>query len=226
MIGYIGRTEVGFAIDRARKPGRLSPDAKCAFTSQSADEAQTPVSATPAVTFDHMAQQVVDFSPFVDATPITVHPRLPLETVMELFKKMGPRVIIIEHHGTVEGLVTIKDCLKYQFKVEAQEHQSQTQRDEEPGDPRGERLWDVMQRVGNWVADLANNLSRGRLKLSPRMAGRGANAWTRAPTRDSAEVDLDVNSPSDDYRREHEILDGTEDISGPDDDDGVELGVR
>jgi chloride channel 3/4/5 len=38
---------------------------------------------------------------------------------MELFKKMGPRVILIEYRGRLTGLVTIKDCLKYQFKVEA-----------------------------------------------------------------------------------------------------------
>ncbi|CAJ0651301.1 13723_t:CDS:2 [Entrophospora sp. SA101] len=31
----------------------------------------------------------IDFGPFVDQTPITVNPRLPLETVMDLFKKMG-----------------------------------------------------------------------------------------------------------------------------------------
>jgi len=51
-----------------------------------------------------------------------VHPRLPLETVMEIFKKMGPRVILVEHRGHLMGLVTVKDCLKYQFKVEAEEH--------------------------------------------------------------------------------------------------------
>ena len=48
-----------------------------------------------------------------------MHPRLPLETVMELFKKMGPRVVLIEYRGRLTGLITIKDCLKYQFKVEA-----------------------------------------------------------------------------------------------------------
>ena len=47
---------------------------------------------------------------------------------MELFKKMGPRVILVEHHGRFEGLVTIKDCLKYQFKAEALEHAAQPRR--------------------------------------------------------------------------------------------------
>ncbi|CAJ0651299.1 13722_t:CDS:10 [Entrophospora sp. SA101] len=46
----------------------------------------------------------IDFGPFVDQTPITVNPRLPLETVMDLFKKMG--VILIEHIDRLVGLIT------------------------------------------------------------------------------------------------------------------------
>ncbi|CAG8733190.1 10084_t:CDS:2, partial [Gigaspora rosea] len=49
----------------------------------------------------------IDFAPFIDQTPITVHPRLPLETVMDLFKKKW------EHVGRLVGLVTVKDVLKY-----------------------------------------------------------------------------------------------------------------
>ena len=60
----------------------------------------------------------IDFSRFIDPTPLTVHPSLPLETVMEIFKKIGPRVILVEHRGKLMGCVTIKDCLAYQAKVE------------------------------------------------------------------------------------------------------------
>jgi chloride channel 3/4/5 len=217
LVGYIGRTELQFAIDRARKRGIYSSDATCVFTSQAVDEAVTPLSSNPAVTFDNMSQKVIDFSAFVDATPITVHPRLPLETVMELFKKMGPRVILVDHHGTLEGLVTVKDCLKYQFKVEALEHQNHQH---ENDDPRQEKLWEALQRVGGWIADRVDRLSRGRLKFRPRFA-RGANGWARAPEPDSQED----NDPADDYRNEHAILDGTEDIPEHDH-DGLEMDVQ
>lgn len=214
LVGYIGRTELQFAMDRAKKQGMLSPDTKCLFTPPIGEEPRTPF-AEPPVTFDHMALPTVDFSTYVDSTPITVHPRLPLETTMELFKKMGPRVILVEHHGQFDGLVTVKDCLKYQFKAEALEHAAQ--RDEVVGSGQQEKLRDAMQRIGEWFADRLNNLSRGRLKLSPRIA----NGWTRVP--DSRRA-----GHADDYTNEREILDGTETefVVEDDDDDGVEMGIR
>lgn len=133
LVGYVGRTELRYAIGKARRVQPLSPNAKCIFTYEAAvATARTRSPATPAhfhdapQTFDELENSTgsksVDFTPYVDHTPISVHPRLPLETVMELFKKMGPRVILVEQRGRLMGLVTVKDCLKYQFKVEAQEN--------------------------------------------------------------------------------------------------------
>ncbi|KKY22386.1 putative chloride channel protein [Diplodia seriata] len=103
------------------------------------------VGVTKAVTTS--AQMTIDMSRFVDPTPLAVHPRLPLETVMELFKKMGPRVILVEYRGRLTGLITVKDCLKYQFKVEAQENP----RDESAMEERGERLWTVIRGVAEFI---------------------------------------------------------------------------
>ncbi|KAJ5152149.1 hypothetical protein N7492_010444 [Penicillium capsulatum] len=130
LVGYIGRTELRYAIDRARSEGLISSRACCVFNKDAAEASvarrASLSQARAAETFDAIENSVgagfVDFSRYVDHTPLTVHPRLPLETVMEIFKKMGPRVIIVEHRGRLTGLVTVKDCLKYQFKVEAEEH--------------------------------------------------------------------------------------------------------
>lgn len=40
---------------------------------------------------------------------------------MQLFKRMGPRVILVEHHGRLVGLVTVKDVLRY---IATQRHYS------------------------------------------------------------------------------------------------------
>ena len=32
---------------------------------------------------------------------------------MQLFRRMGPRVILVEHHGRLIGLVTVKDVITY-----------------------------------------------------------------------------------------------------------------
>lgn len=144
----------------------------------------------------------VDFSRYVDRTPVTAHPRLPLETVMELFRKIGPRVILIEHHGKLTGLVTVKDCLKYQFKAEAAENTrtAGTNGTDENGSPdnnQQEQLWHGMQWLAGWVADRVSRISGGRIQLGSGHDGsRGSG--------------------------DHAILDGTEDV----DDEGVELDTR
>ncbi|KAH8704410.1 chloride channel [Phaeosphaeriaceae sp. PMI808] len=116
LIGYIGRTELRYAIERAKKDQLAPGHAKCTFISKADGTERT----TPNTSFDTMpatsSSTNIDFTRFIDPTPLTVHPRLPLETVMELFKKMGPRVVLVEYRGRLTGLVTVKDCLKFQFK--------------------------------------------------------------------------------------------------------------
>lgn len=210
LLGYIGRTELRYAIDRAKKEGIISSVARCFFTPPLSAAVQTPLAAVPPVTFDDIAslsgQHLLDFSRFIDSTPLAVHPRLPLETVMEIFKKMGPRVILIEYRGRLTGLVTVKDCLKYQFKVEAQENP----RDDSTFDERQERLWAMINKAGDWVADKVLSVSGGRIKLGGR--GLRVGQWNEDPRDHRSPIEP---SPSD------RILDGTED-----DDLGLELEER
>ncbi|KAH9978994.1 voltage-gated chloride channel [Lactifluus volemus] len=57
------------------------------------------------------APGVLKLWPWVNQTPLTVSSKLPLEVVMQLFKRMGPRVILVEDFGTLVGLTTVKDVL-------------------------------------------------------------------------------------------------------------------
>jgi chloride channel 3/4/5 len=61
---------------------------------------------------------------FLMKTPITVRPQFYLETVMDLFKKIGPRVILIENLGKVIGLITVKDVLRYIAQIERKDQKS------------------------------------------------------------------------------------------------------
>lgn len=173
LLGYIGRTELSYAISRAKREGSISPSAKCLFTQPLTTISQPSSASAPPITFDAIEssseQQNVDFTRFIDPTPLAVHPRLPLETVMELFKKMGPRVIVIEYRGRLAGLVTVKDCLKYQFKFEALE----TSREDSGLDEGHERLWRFINLVGDWVADSVMSVTGGRVKLGGGGGGDG-----------------------------------------------------
>ncbi|KAI8628294.1 voltage gated chloride channel [Xylariaceae sp. FL1651] len=200
LVGYIGRTELRYAIDRLRRDRAITinPQAKCNF-SPPALSAITPI--TPTVTISSMdfsmSSASIDFSRYVDATPVTVHPRLPLETVMDMFRKIGPRVILIEHHGRLTGLVTVKDCLKYQFKVEAAENP----RDDHDIARGQEKLWNVIEYIGGWFSDKIASVSGGRIILG------GGNEERSALMRGG----------------NGQIMDGDEDIV---DADGVELENR
>ena len=138
-------------IDRAKRLRRVSPTAMCYFTTldqsvrthsrTSSLVSQIPLTtpSTPAPGFPFEAVSSLDFGQYIDSTPISIHPHLPLETVMDMFKKLGPRVILVELRGKVCGLITVKDVLKYQFKVESEEH------------PRVERYSGIEERFWNFI---------------------------------------------------------------------------
>ncbi|KAH7353672.1 voltage gated chloride channel [Plectosphaerella cucumerina] len=200
LVGYIGRTELQYAIDRAKRERSVDQHAPCLFNPP------TPWGETPQshhASGDAQHPDALDFSRYVDPTPVTVHPRLSLETTMELFRKIGPRVIIVEYHGRLAGIITPKDCLKYQFKHEAAENPR-----EDPRLAEGqEKLWSVMRRVAGWISGKVSSASGGRIRLDsvseePRRQPGGSGGGGRLGT---------------------QILDGDEDVA---DDGGVELENR
>ena len=201
LVGYIGQTELRYAIDRLKRERSISPSAKCYFSPPTTlSSLTTPASAAP-ISFEEMASSSVDFSRFIDSAPVTVHPRLPLETVMELFRKIGPRVILIEYHGKMTGLVTVKDCLKYQFKVEA----SENPRDDRHLVESQEMLWGVLKQGATWISDQVSHVSRGKIRLG------GSQDELRSSPRTAAGA--------------FALMDGTEE-DVIDDGDGVELEDR
>ncbi|KAK4651696.1 glycerol ethanol, ferric requiring protein [Podospora pseudocomata] len=202
LLGYIGRTELCYAAERARKERTLSPLAKCTFAPRTNIDPiptiyapATPSSSSAPYGEQHepdystSTQTTIDFSPYIDLTPLSVHPRLPLETVMELFRKIGPRVVLIEHRGRLMGLVTVKDCLKYQFKAEAAEH-GEREREmlgiEEEGQ---ERVWEVMRGIAGWVSDRVSGWSGGRVRL--RDSWEGSRGQEAGGILEGTEMELD-----------------------------------
>lgn len=176
LVGYVGRTELRYAVERARTETGVRGDTTCIFVTD-------PDTATLEQSLSSTSSSAtVDFSRYIDPTPLTVHPRLPLETVMELFKKMGPRVILIEYRGRLTGLVTVKDCLKYQFKVEAGHAGSGA-----VGEEGMERAYGMLRSAAVWVdrvfvgmrrkAGLGGGGGGGELRLvspvAPTMGARG-----------------------------------------------------
>ncbi|KAI9321803.1 chloride channel [Dichotomocladium elegans] len=105
----------GFPV--ARSSNKAHDSTICRFKPDE-DESENLSSISSADPVIQGSTEVLDFGPYVDQTPITVQPKLYLETVMDMFKQLGPRVILLERRGRLLGLVTVKDVLKYMAHME------------------------------------------------------------------------------------------------------------
>ncbi|KAG1725409.1 chloride channel [Suillus paluster] len=158
LAGYMGRTELRYVLDKAQGVGGISPNTSCAFTRQASDQEDFVLSDMTSGSAlgveEEVATELIETSatidvlklwPWVNQTPLTVSPRLPLEIVTQLFKRMGPRVILVEEHGLLKGLVTVKDVLRFNATEQ----------------PIGDRNWDAGELEGildvmwNWAVGIA-----------------------------------------------------------------------
>lgn len=97
LIGYAGRAELRYALDEARRQPLINGSTPCYFNS----DLLPLFDSTP----------FVDLRPWVDQTPITLSPKFPMDMVMEVFKKLGVRYVLITKDGVLQGLLTKKDLL-------------------------------------------------------------------------------------------------------------------
>ncbi|KAF9366123.1 glycerol ethanol, ferric requiring protein [Mortierella sp. NVP85] len=194
LIGYIGRSELRYVIDKAKRTRNVAPKAHCFFRPGNTDSRQLmdqhpatgvgnldgDMSSVRSRSFNNAGDlggnasgvggvdrnenetSYVDFGPFIDQTPIAVHPKLPLETVMEFFKRMGPRVILIEHQGKLVGLITIKDLLKYITRTEAlDDEEGELEVNRQPTGRHRRRHGESEWSSGQWRSSTGNHPTSG-----------------------------------------------------------------
>ncbi|KAK4336235.1 Anion/proton exchange transporter GEF1 [Rhodotorula toruloides] len=162
LLGDISRRDLEIAIEKAQLSHIVAPDAPCLFCPQ--DDTVSQVGSpslvnddgwgTPPDEWDGGEEGVVDFTSFVNQTPLTVSPKQPLEFVMQLFRRMGPRVILVERFGELIGLVSVKDCLRYTIAHEAgHDHDAahSSNADELEATLEELRLW--WRDVRRWIAE-------------------------------------------------------------------------
>ena len=94
LLGYITRTELADALRAAGgEPRRLPAEADVFFAHQPhADPLRT-----------------VDFRPWMDQTPLTLHARATLQLTVDLFLKLGLKYVLFLDKGALQGLLTKKD---------------------------------------------------------------------------------------------------------------------
>ncbi|KAK6097494.1 hypothetical protein MT418_003109 [Batrachochytrium dendrobatidis] len=96
-IGYIGRAELQFAIEKAKAESDVVGNSLGIFTDMLALDDSLPA---------------IDFRQWVDYTPVKIHPKFPIDMLVELFKKMGLRYVLVTRNGQLLGIITKKDILR------------------------------------------------------------------------------------------------------------------
>ncbi|XP_065182931.1 H(+)/Cl(-) exchange transporter 5-like [Sycon ciliatum] len=101
LEGYINRQEVSVALDRALKSYGVTENSLVYF------------SARPPRNLDTNRDQQVGLAHILDASPFQVTEQTPMETVVEMFRKIGLRQALVVRNGRLLGIITKKDVLKH-----------------------------------------------------------------------------------------------------------------
>ncbi|KAJ1547694.1 hypothetical protein HK405_005178, partial [Cladochytrium tenue] len=102
FAGYAHRAVVAAAARRARTAG-LPPSTRVAFDPGPRAAAIAVVPPPPSG-----PHAVVP----IDRALFSVHPNAEIELVIDMFKKLGPRMLVVLDHGRLAGVITKKDLLR------------------------------------------------------------------------------------------------------------------
>ncbi|XP_050541085.1 H(+)/Cl(-) exchange transporter 5 isoform X1 [Daktulosphaira vitifoliae] len=98
LVGYVLRRDLHLALENAKKTmdGCLSESL---------------------VIFTDVTQQILPpplkLKKILDMAPITITDQTPMETVIDMFRKLGLRQTLVTHNGRLLGVITKKDILRY-----------------------------------------------------------------------------------------------------------------
>ena len=124
IVGYITRGDIEYALENIGRIYGIDPNALIFFKEidSELDESphspnlvkDLPISIVSEYTspFHSTPSRVVDLSGFLDNTPLGIDQNLPVDTVIDMFTKLGLRVVLVKENGKLLGIITKKDLLK------------------------------------------------------------------------------------------------------------------
>ncbi|KAJ3098681.1 glycerol ethanol, ferric requiring protein [Phlyctochytrium planicorne] len=108
FVGYVARSDLKMAIVHAKDQEAISDNTRVSFRSHVSRRGRLQEDE------EHLPEYrdgVILLTSFVNLTPFSVHPNVQVELVMDMFKKLGPRYIMVLENDRLEGLITKKDLL-------------------------------------------------------------------------------------------------------------------
>ena len=129
ILGFIGRSELQFALSQARSQNRISDNTPCSFLPfdnvqeervlgfgmddvASDNDALTVATSSTDIHGGHQNESL-NLRKWMDRTPMIISPRVPVAIALEVFRKMGVRYVLAYENAGLEGIVTKKDLLEH-----------------------------------------------------------------------------------------------------------------
>ena len=135
LVGFVLRRDLNLAIKAARNRFDAIPADTIVYFSSHGDGAGAGGAHTSNSPLRFARQPIHCFAPFlflayfppvasqfdihfplyriVDLAPVTITDKTPMETVVNMFQKLGLRQTLVTHNGRLLGIVTKKDVLRH-----------------------------------------------------------------------------------------------------------------
>ncbi|XP_025195865.1 H(+)/Cl(-) exchange transporter 4 isoform X1 [Melanaphis sacchari] len=109
LVGYVLRRDLQLAIENAKRTiDGLLPESLVLFTD----------------TTQQVMPPPLKLKKILDMAPITITDQTPMETVVDMFRKLGLRQTLVTHNGRLLGVITKKDILRYIKQVDNEDPSS------------------------------------------------------------------------------------------------------
>ena len=117
LVGFVSRKDLSIALLTARKHQEGVVGASRVLFVDSLPQSER-ATLTPS------GPRPVRLSSILDMAPVTITDATPVETVVEMFRKLGLRQALVTHSGRLLGIITKKDVLRHMASLQDQDPDS------------------------------------------------------------------------------------------------------
>ncbi|BES98410.1 Voltage gated chloride channel [Nesidiocoris tenuis] len=113
LVGFVLRRDLNLALENARrKMEGVTNDSLVLFNT------------APSQPLNPSGPPPLNLKKILDMAPITITDQTPMETVVDMFRKLGLRQTLVTHHGRLLGVITKKDVLRYIKQIDNEDPNS------------------------------------------------------------------------------------------------------
>ncbi|XP_073975098.1 chloride channel protein 3 isoform X4 [Rhodnius prolixus] len=117
LVGFVLRRDLNLALENARRTMEgVRGDSLVLFSSSPVEQPLSRSGLPPS--------QPLILKKILDMAPITITDQTPMETVVDMFRKLGLRQTLVTHHGRLLGVITKKDVLRYIKQIDNEDPNS------------------------------------------------------------------------------------------------------